>query len=241
MNDQPIYYVINSHFEDKQKKTHSLTFPEIQIIEGDILKIGQSKMLIVGMNNEKDHYQFANNEDIKVYFLLRKKFLLLSDQCQESPKESSGNLFSTSNYLAKKEDSPICRICHSFEPEMDLLRYDCNCIGSISFVHNQCLKHSFIQEINKLKLNESKDSIIAFDVSPKKCEICKSELKILNNLEFSLSRFEMINHYIQRDIKEQKLIICVSDPNSPKTLQFFILNFKIFNFSKKEITIVILF
>eukprot|EP00742_Colponemidia_sp_Colp-10_P014732 GILJ01016771.1.p1 GENE.GILJ01016771.1~~GILJ01016771.1.p1 ORF type:complete len:229 (-),score=20.96 GILJ01016771.1:365-1051(-) len=79
-----------------------------------------------------------------------------------------------------------CRICQAEETREEPFLYPCNCRGSLSAIHQECLE-KWIQERTNQMLNSNDPDFIDFDTALK-CEICHSTYNVRVERKFILDR-----------------------------------------------------
>lgn len=173
--------------------------------EGDIIKLGKVLFKIRELKSGLNI-----NEEKKI---------TLPNENQENQFETHLNVNITPDEIkkekSKKTKLPACRIClmDDNEEENPLIN-PCNCIGSVRFIHLQCIKHWLKSKINSQTLN----FITVHSFKNFECEICKASVpermkyksSTLTLIEFPKpeSSYIMLES-ISREKKEMKFVYII--------------------------------
>lgn len=176
-----MYLVVRSLKHNNQKL-------EYQLQKGDIIKIGRIKFAVKeiaileedlmevddDLVSRKGHFANIETADDEQFFEFKEVEMLMN------PTEVNN----------ENNDLPTCRVCWRYqtEPDNPLIK-NCACIGSIRFIHYQCLK-KWLDAKKQQKTGENFTSIYwkTFE-----CELCKEYYSLMikaNGEKLNLVEYE---------------------------------------------------
>ena len=170
---------------------------------GDIIKIGRFKIKVRKLNlkNKKNNKKDKNE----------KVTLIIND-----------NEFNNGN--------KICRICFS-NADFSPLITPCNCTGSSKYIHLSCLQKWLKSKVELYYKHKQKNNIMAFQLNPVKCEICKEffpDYCKLNNYLYEICDYNAVDNTNDNNYENQNYFTLETLTNE-KHLQKYIFNVNLLN------------
>mgnify|MGYP002626606618 CR=1 FL=1 len=176
----------NCHIKTKNSTWFALVQNEINVVynryelkEGDIIKLGnvylRLKKLHLNNQGNNNHFNiesfitFNNTKEVKDIEGDPNKKLNLVNMKQNVKKKININLIKDVEKKVK-----FCRICYNTNSdENNPLIHPCACLGSMKYIHFQCLKQWL--NSNYFILDEKTGFSLKFKYKELKCELCKTK------------------------------------------------------------------
>lgn len=187
---------------------------QIKIIDDDTVKIKKKGIISSSEMHSMNNSNISNiNTNIK------------------SNVKHNTQIHLNTNYINNNE-SKQCKICFGDGNE-DVLISVCKCIGSVKYIHIQCLYKWIAKKVSLKTYNH----LTIYSYTKLKCEICKAELpefiKIKGELINLFDPYKILLYYKEENILKFKHFIVLQylnenyDNNESKTEEnkYFILNF----------------
>lgn len=149
---------------------------------GDIIKVGRFKMKVRKINLKYKNRNLNKNE-----------------------KDEKITLIINDNDFNNNNESKVCRICFTnldFSP----LITPCNCTGSSKYIHLSCLQKWLKSKVRLYYKHKIKNNIMAFQLDPVQCEICKEYfpdyVKLNNNL-YEICDYNAVDEHNDNNVDNQ--------------------------------------
>ena len=143
--------------------------------EGDILKIGRitTRIRTIKFKKYDDYLNMSIHTEINIKENKNNGILIKENKKKENNKILTKE--KSKNTISEKSTNKICRICYNEEENSDnpLVR-PCSCIGSLKYIHLNCLKQWL--NAGSFHLIDHNDDCYLFSFKQAECELCKTKL-----------------------------------------------------------------
>ena len=199
----------------------------IEVNEKDVIKLGRVRLKFDKIHlNTKVTSNDNNNNNIKLNYISSKFNIAETTRNNEMQNSTitshiHSNINDYNNNMININTSKStnikkhhqCRICYSNYSDLNNpLISPCNCIGSMSYIHFQCLKKCISSRIYK----KENSNYICYFIKNQNCEICLKQYpkiiqyknNIYNLIDFDFEKFEnfVLCDYSIYDESKKKLI-----------------------------------